>query len=84
VQRVQNHVQEGQEVEVKILSVDKDAQKIGLSLKATLAAPEPKEGKQPEVEVDEPRREPAIRPKRATLRGGKDDPTGGEQFGLKW
>jgi small subunit ribosomal protein S1 len=84
VQRVQNHVQEGQELEVKILSVDKDAQKIGLSLKATLAAPEPKEGKQPEVEVDEPRREPAIRPKRATLRGGKDDPTGGEQFGLKW
>ena len=84
VQRVQNHVEEGQEVEVKVLSVDQEAQKIGLSLKATLAAPEPKSGKPEEAEVDEPRREPAIRPKRATLRGGKDDPTGGEQFGLKW
>jgi small subunit ribosomal protein S1 len=84
VQRVQNHVQEGQEVEVKVLSVDKEAQKIGLSLKATQAAPERAAANPEEPEVDEPRREPAIRPKRATLRGGKDDPTGGEQFGLKW
>jgi small subunit ribosomal protein S1 len=84
VQRVQNHVQEGQEVEVKVLEVDKPSQRISLSLKATQAAPEPKEKKEGEPEVEEVRREPAVKPKRATLKGGTDRGNGGEQFGLKW
>lgn len=85
VVRVQNHVDEGQEVEVKVLEVDKPSQRISLSLKANLAAPEPKDKKpdQPQ-EVDEPRREPAVRPRRSTLKGGTDNRLGGEQFGLKW
>ena len=84
VVRVQNHVNEGDEVEVKVLEVDKPTQRISLSLKATLAAPEPKDKKPEEPEVEEVRREPVIKPKRTTLRGGTDRSNGGEQFGLKW
>lgn len=84
VVRVQNHVNEGDEVEVKVLEVDKPTQRISLSLKATLAAPEPKDKKPEEPEVEEVRREPVIKPKRANLRGGTDRGNGGEQFGLKW
>jgi small subunit ribosomal protein S1 len=84
VVRVQNHVDEGQEVEVKVLEVDKPTQRISLSLKANLAAPEPKDKKPAEPEVEETRREPAVKPRRANLRGGTERPNGGEQFGLKW
>lgn len=84
VVRVQNHVDEGQEVEVKILEVDKPSQRISLSLKANLAAPEPKNKKPEEPQEDEVRREPAVKPKRANLRGGTGRDNGGEQFGLKW
>ena len=44
VSRVSTIVSEGQDVEVKILSIDKDKQKISLSIKACLAAPAPKDG----------------------------------------
>jgi small subunit ribosomal protein S1 len=84
VVRVQNHVQEGQEVEVKVLEVDKPTQRISLSLKATLQAPEPKDKKPDQPEVEETRREPVIKQKRATLRGGTDRGNGGDAFGLKW
>ena len=39
VQRVASVVSEGQEVEVKVLSIDEDKQRIGLSLKAAQAPP---------------------------------------------
>ncbi len=85
VQRVQNHVNEGQEVEVKVLEVDKSAQRIALSLKATLQPPEPKTGeKKPVEEVDEAPRAPVIQRRKGDLRGGTDRPSGGEGIGLKW
>jgi ribosomal protein S1 len=40
VMRTSDVLSEGQEVETKVLSVDVDAQRISLSLKALLAAPE--------------------------------------------
>lgn len=85
VVRVQNHVSEGQELEVKVLEVDPHQQRISLSLKATMQPPAAKEGKKTEEEpVDEPPRPLAVKKKSATLRGGTDRPSGGASFGLKW
>jgi small subunit ribosomal protein S1 len=83
--RVENVVKEGQEVECKVLSVDPEAQRIGLSLRATLEKPV-KEGAAPkeEPEVEEPPRELAVPKRRGPLKGGAGKATGGEQFGLKW
>ncbi|MBM4089196.1 MAG: S1 RNA-binding domain-containing protein [Planctomycetes bacterium] len=78
-------VAEGQEVDVKVLSVDVDAQRIALSLRATLPEPVQEEPRAAEPEDSPaPTREDA-RPKRhAPLKGGTDRNTGGEQFGLRW
>jgi small subunit ribosomal protein S1 len=83
VYKVENIVKEGDEVECKILSIDPEEQRIGLSLKATLAKPE-KETKAVEEEPDEPLRKPAIKRKPGPLKGGTDKPSGGEGIGLKW
>lgn len=85
VYKVDNIVKEGQEVEVKVLSIDPEAQRIGLSLKATLAKPVKEvtsEAKEPEVE--EPPRESAVPKRRGPLKGGIGKGSGGDQFGLKW
>jgi small subunit ribosomal protein S1 len=79
IRAVSDVVKEDEEVEVKILSIDAEAQKIGLSLKATLPAPEAAEPAE-----DEPPPEPAIAKRKGPLRGGFDRPTGGEEFGLRW
>ncbi|MDX1947624.1 MAG: S1 RNA-binding domain-containing protein [Pirellulaceae bacterium] len=85
VYKVDNVVKEGEEVEVKILSVDADAQRIGLSLKATLAKPEKADAKpKAEEPADEPPRPLAVPARRGPLKGGAGKSTGGEQFGLKW
>jgi small subunit ribosomal protein S1 len=85
VYKVENVVKEGDEVECKVLSVDAEAQRIGLSLKATLAKPERTEGKaKDQPEVDEPPREPAVPKRSGPLKGGAGKPSGGEQFGLRW
>jgi len=39
---VKNHVKTGDEVQVKVLGIDEDKQKISLSIKATQQAPKPK------------------------------------------
>jgi small subunit ribosomal protein S1 len=86
VYKVENVVQEGQEVECKILTVDAEAQRIGLSLKATLEKPV-KEGSKPKAEAepaDEPPREPVIPKRSGPLKGGAGKNSGGEQFGLRW
>ena len=81
VRRVEDVVREGQEVEVKVLSVDADAQRIALSLKATLPEPEkPAE----EAAAADPTRELAVAKRKGPLKGGFDRPSGGEQFGLRW
>ena len=79
IRAVSDIVKEGEEIEVKILSIDKEAQKIGLSLKATLPEPEA-----PEEAADDTPLEPAISQRKGPLRGGFDRPSGGDQFGLKW
>lgn len=82
---VKNVVNEGQDVEVKILSIDPEAQRMSLSLKAAVAPPEPKNPKKKEEEPeDEPKRAPAIPKREGPLRGGTKRTSGGEQFGLKW
>ena len=85
---VANYVSEGDEVEVKVVTVDRDAQRIGLSIKQALAPPEPAPGSEnvaAEPEVEEPRPEPCIKRSHAgPLKGGTDGGRGGSQFGLKW
>ncbi len=81
IRAVGDVVKEGEDVEVKILSIDKEAQRIALSLKATL--PEPEAAKE-EEEADEPPRELTVAKRKGALKGGFDRPTGGEGVGLNW
>ncbi len=85
VVNVANILTEGQDVEVKILTVERDSQRIGLSLKATQAKPETAgdAAKKSEPE-DEPKREPAVRKFQGALKGGTGVNNGGELFGLKF
>lgn len=84
VANVANILQEGQDVEVKILTVDRDSQRIGLSLRATQAKPETaKSAAKPEPE-DEPKREPAVRKFQGALKGGTGSGSGGDLFGLRF
>jgi predicted RNA-binding protein with RPS1 domain len=77
-------VQEGQTVEVLVLSVDAEQQRIGLSLKALEARPTPVgKDKEPEpAEPEPPLKVPAKR--KVPLKGGIGQASGGEKFGLKW
>ena len=82
VSLVNSVVNEGDQVSVKILSVDVEAQRMSLSLKALQDAPAKADSK--DTDDDEPTWEPTIAPRKEPLRGGMDRPSGGEQFGLKW
>ncbi len=86
VTRVDTVVQEGQEVNVKILSVDETAQKISLSLKAVQAPPaEAEKGAEGEATEDAvAAARPEVRRSSKPLKGGLDKPTGGEDIGLRW
>ena len=85
VVKVSNVLNEGQEIEVKILSIDPASQKISLSHKACLAPPAPKEtAEKKKEEVDEPARELAVPDRNEPLKGGTDRKTGGEDIGLNW
>jgi small subunit ribosomal protein S1 len=90
VMRTSDVLSEGQEVETKVLSVDPDAQRISLSLKALLAAPEKPEQRRPEPEPEreptpeELKRQENRRKANESLKGGIGGPSGGEKFGLKW
>jgi predicted RNA-binding protein with RPS1 domain len=82
VWRASDVVSEGQEVEVQVLSVDQEAQRISLSIKALQARSEP--AKKAEPEPEEPQA-PAFAPKhKGPLKGGLGRGSGGDQFGLKW
>lgn len=82
VSQVGKVVQEGQDVEVKVLSVDRENQRIGLSLKAAQAAPAAAETAA--AEPDEPPRKLAIKKRSGPLRGGFDRPDDREKLGLNW
>ena len=85
--RTSDVLSEGQSVEVKVQSVDREKQRISLSLKALLEPPK-KKGEKEQVEDEdlvipaEPPKGP--RKKAEQLKGGIGGPTGGEKFGLKW
>jgi small subunit ribosomal protein S1 len=86
VLRAGDVVSEGQEVEVKILSVDEENQRIGLSLKALMAAPV-KAGQQAVADENLPLPPDAPKPPRkhaGKLKGGVGKPSGGDKFGLNW
>ena len=84
--RTSDVVSEGQAVQVKVLSFDRDKQRIGLSLKALLEAPK-KKGDEETADTDfapPPDAPKAPRKYDGKLKGGTSRPSGGEQFGLKW
>jgi small subunit ribosomal protein S1 len=89
--RTSDVLSEGQEVEVKVLSVDPEAQRISLSLKALLPPPEkpaaqkrPDPPEPPPPSPEELKRLERRRKAAAELKGGIGGPSGGEKFGLKW
>ena len=84
VMRVSNHVNVGDEVEVKILSMDTEKQKLGLSIKATQAAPVKAVKSKSDEEESAPIRESAVPETTAPLKGGTGRSSGGEDVGLNW
>jgi ribosomal protein S1 len=84
--RASDVLSEGQEVEVKIMSVDTEKQRIGLSLKALMAAPmKPGQLKVADEDLPLPADAPKPPPKKqGQLKGGTGGPSGGERFGLNW
>ena len=84
VVRVANVVSEGDEVSVKVLSIDPESQRMSLSIKQAQAAPEKATAKKSTDDADEPPREKATKTHQGQLKGGTNKKTGGEQFGLNW
>jgi small subunit ribosomal protein S1 len=84
VWRVSDVVQEGQQVEVLVQSVDVNAQRIGLSLKALESRPEPVKKSEDELPEQEAAAPDAPPKKSKPLKGGIGASSGGEKFGLKW
>jgi small subunit ribosomal protein S1 len=84
VVQVSHVVQEGDEVEVKVLSVDPQAQRISLSLKAAHPLPDAEATDEDAGQTDEPPREMAVPKHKGPLKGGTNRPSGGDQFGLNW
>ncbi len=84
VAKVSDVVQPDQEIEAQVLSVDKEKQRIALSLKA-LEAPPPEAAASETSEPEPDERERARRKKQnSRLQGGVGGQSGGERFGLKW
>jgi len=85
VVQVTNVVREGDEIEVKILAVDPESQRISLSLKDAHPIPgvEPTEAAEEET-PDEPPRKSVVPPTRKPLKGGTARDSGGDKFGLNW
>jgi len=66
VRRVGDVVKAGQDVQVKVLKVEPGARRIALSIKATIAAPEPT----PEPEEPEGKKKKTPPPRKTPLKGG--------------
>jgi ribosomal protein S1 len=86
VWRTSDVVSEGQEVDVIVLSVDIEAQRMSLSMKATVPE-EPEKGKEKD-EQDTTSAEPAparkVPKRKQPLKGGLGRSPGDQQYGLKW
>jgi small subunit ribosomal protein S1 len=83
VWRASDIVHEGDQVEVLVLAVDTQAQRISLSMKA-LSKPEP--SKQEKEATEQANLPPSSKrkPRDEPLQGGLGKVAGGERFGLKW
>jgi small subunit ribosomal protein S1 len=84
VSTVQSVVKVGDEIDVKVLSIDTKKRRIALSRKATLDAPVDESKAKSKPEVEEKVREMAVKPSKDSLKGGRGKGSGGEQFGLRW
>ncbi len=91
VWRVTDHLQEGQEIEVEVLSCDPQARRISLTRKPIERRAEEQARAQAEAQrqqEEEQRLAEQVqkkKPKRTQpLKGGLDRPPSGEVFGLKW
>jgi small subunit ribosomal protein S1 len=85
VWRASDVVHEGDEIDLLVLSVNTEAQRISLSLRA-LSKPEPAKKEKEEAEAGQPAPPPASKRKRRNepLQGGLGKAAGGEPFGLNW
>ncbi len=85
VWRASDVVQEGEEVEVLVLNVNPEAQRMSLSIKG-LSKPEPtKKEKEEAQEAEVPAEtKKSSRASNQPLKGGLGKATGGESLGLKW
>lgn len=83
VWRASDILKEGGDVEVLVLSIDTEKQRMSLSRKALEARPV---AEKPAAEEDEPAQAPSVPAKnrKTPLKGGLGRPSGGDQFGLKW
>ena len=83
VWRSSDVVSKGQQIEVLVLSVDCEAQRISLSIRALAPEPEPAKKEEPD---DEPstKKSPKRKSPDVPLQGGLGSSRGGERFGLKW
>jgi predicted RNA-binding protein with RPS1 domain len=86
VWRASDVVSEGQELEVKVLSVDVAKQRISLSLRALAPKPTKAEDQKPaDEDLAPPPGAPKPPPRRhQQLKGGVGGNSGGEQVGLNW
>jgi small subunit ribosomal protein S1 len=84
VSQVESVVKQDEEVQVKILSIDAEAQRIGLSIKQLQEAPQRDNRKADDGADDEPLRDPVVKPTNKPLKGGTNKSAGGDQFGLNW
>jgi small subunit ribosomal protein S1 len=83
VHRVDTIVKEGQEVEVKVLEVDAEKQRMSLSLKALIQKAEETKKKAAEDEEDV-LPESRLPKHEGPLKGGTGRASSGDSFGLKW
>ncbi|MCC9605384.1 S1 RNA-binding domain-containing protein [Blastopirellula sp. JC732] len=86
VSRIQSVLKVGETVEVKVVNIDQEKRRIGLSIKALAPAPASKSGgkkkEEEEVDVD---RELKVKPTAGELKGGiVNEQSEGSKFGLKW
>jgi small subunit ribosomal protein S1 len=83
VSNVSAFLKEGQEVAVKVLSIDRETQKIALSIKQAIHKPEEPSATEEEEDTAPP--ELTVKPTHTgPLKGGNNQATGGERFGLRW
>jgi small subunit ribosomal protein S1 len=82
--RTSDVVSKGQQLEVLVLSVDSEAQRISLSIRALAPEPEPAKKEEPDDEPAAAKKPPKRKGPDQPLQGGLGRSSGGEGFGLKW